>query len=104
MEALSEEFSASGLKIDLTAYVRGRLTALNPDKDSDTVIDSSIDSRTESRTEDRKRTVTRRASGWNRLFNPKRWFNPEYKETEYYQVVVEEKVTFISRHKMELTV
>lgn len=100
LEALSKEFSASGLKIDLTAYVRGRLTALNPDKDSDTVIDSSIDSRTESRTEDRKRTVTRRASGWNRLFNPKRWFNPEYKETEYYQVVVEEKVTFISRHKM----
>lgn len=100
LEALSKEFSSSGLKIDLTAYVQGRLTALNPDKDSDDVIDSSLDSRTESHTENRKRTVTRRASGWNRLFNPKRWFNPEYKETEYYKVVVEEKVTFISRQKM----
>lgn len=98
--ALSDEFSSSGLKIDLTAYVRGRLTELNPDEVSDEVIDSSVDSRTETHTETRKRTVTRRATGLKRLFNPKRWFNPEYQETEYYDVEVKEEVTFISRQKM----
>ena len=100
LEALSEEFSTEGLKIDLIDYVKGKLNELLPDRDSDKVIDSSIDSRTETHTETRKREVPRRASGLKRLFNPRRWFNPEYTVIESYDVEVKEKITFVSRQKM----
>lgn len=101
--ALSEEFSTEGLKIDLTDYVRGKLNELLPERDSDDVIDSSIDSRTEAHTETRTREVTRRASGLKRLFNPRRWFKPEYTVIESYDVEVKEQITFVSKQKLRDT-
>ena len=94
--ALSEEFSADGLSIDLTSFVKGKLTQIN----SDTVMYSSLDSRIETHDEQRSRTVTKRAYGWERLRNPLRWFKPEYETTEYYTVEVKEEITFISKHKL----
>lgn len=96
LTALSEEFSSDGLSIDLPSFVKSKLTQINPDN----VIDSSLDSRTETHTEQRSRTVTKRASGLDRLFNPFRWFNPEYETTENYTVKVKEEITFISKHKL----
>lgn len=94
--ALSEEFSTDGLSIDLTSFVKGKLTQIN----SDTVMYSSLDSRIETHDEQRSRTVTKRAYGWERLRNPLRWFKPEYETTEYYTVEVKEEITFISKHKL----
>lgn len=94
--ALSEEFSADGLSIDLTSFVKGKLTQIN----SDNVMYSSLDSRIETHDEQRSRTVTKRAYGLERLFNPLRWFKPEYETTEYYTVEVKEEITFISKHKL----
>lgn len=94
--ALSEEFSSDGLCIDLTSFVRGRLTQLN----EDSVMDASVDSRTETHEEYRSRTVKKKARGLKRILNPFRWFNPEYKETEYYTVEVKEEITFISKSKL----
>lgn len=94
--AISDEFRSEGLSIDLASFVKGKLTALN----ADDVIDKSIDTRTETHTETRYRDETRRATGWKRVLNPKRWFNPEYTERVSYDVDVTEKITFISRQKM----
>lgn len=96
LTALSEELKSEGLSIDLTAFAKGRLEQLSETR----VMDSSIDSRIETHTETRSRTVTRRARGLNRLFHPSRWFNPEYEDTEYYDVDVKEEVRFISREKL----
>lgn len=94
--ALSEEFKGQGLSIDLAAFAKGNLAQLSENR----VIDSSIASRIEEHTETRSRTVTKRARGLNRLFHPSRWFNPEYEETEYYDVKVKEEVKFISKEKL----
>lgn len=94
--ALSEELKGGGLSIDLAAFARGNLAQLSENH----VIDSSIDSRIESHTETRSRTVTKRARGLDRLFHPSRWFNPEYEETEYYDVNVSEEVKYISKEKL----
>lgn len=94
--ALSEEFSTEGLSIDLTSFVKGKLTQIN----ADNVMYSSLDSRIETHDEQRSRTVTRRACGLDRLLNPFRWFKPEYETTEYYTVEVKEEITFISKQKL----
>lgn len=94
--ALSEEFSSDGLSIDLTSFVKGKLTQINPNN----VMYSSLDSRIETHNEQRSRTVTKRARGLDRLFNPSRWFNPEYEVEEYYTVEVKEEITFISKIKL----
>ena len=94
--ALSDEFSTDELSIDLTSFVKGKLTQLN----ADSVLDASLDTRIETHNETRSRTVTRRATGLERLFNPFRWFNPEYEDTEYYDVEVKEEITFISKQKL----
>ena len=93
---LSEELKGSGLSIDLAAFAQGSLAQLSENR----VIDSSIDSRIETHTETRSRTVTKRACGLNRLFHPSRWINPEYEETEYYDVEVSEEVKYISKEKL----
>ena len=94
--ALSDEFSTDDLSIDLTSFVKGKLTQLN----ADSVLDASLDTRIEKHNETRSRIVTRRATGLKRLFNPLRWFNPEYEDTEYYKVEVKEEITFISKQKL----
>lgn len=94
--ALSDEFSTYDLSIDLTSFVIGKLTQLN----ADSILDASLDTRIEKHTETRSRTVTKRASGLKRLFNPFRWFQPEYEDTEYYDVEVKEEITFISKGKL----
>lgn len=94
--ALSEELKGGGLSIDLAAFAKGNLAQLSENR----VIDSSIDSRIETHTETRSRTVTKRARGLKRLFHPSRWFNPEYEETEYYDVKVSEEVKYISKEKL----
>ena len=76
--------------------MKGKLTQLN----ADSVLDASLDTRIEKHNETRSRIVTRRATGLKRLFNPLRWFNPEYEDTEYYKVEVKEEITFISKQKL----
>lgn len=94
--ALSEEFKGDGLSIDLAAFAKGNLAQLS----NDDVIDSSIDSRIESHSELRTRKVTKRARGLRRVFNPLRWFKPEYEKTEVYNVEVSEEVKFVSKEKL----
>lgn len=96
LKEISDEFSSSGLKIDLSSFVQGTLAALDPDD----ALDAAIDSRTETHTERRTRTVTKRRSGWDRVFHPSCWFNPEYQTTENYTVEVKTEITFISREKL----
>ena len=96
LEVLSEEFSSVGLKIDLVSFVQSKLSTLN----ADNIIDSSIDSRIERRTESRTRTVTKSRKGWDRVFHPSSWFNPEYETTERYDVEVKEEISFVSREKL----
>lgn len=94
--AISKECSLDGLHIDLVEFVRGKLITLNADE----ALDNSVDSRIETHTEERSRTVTKRRSGWDRLFHPSSWFDPEYRVTEYYDVEVKEEITFISGEKL----
>lgn len=98
LEALSEEFSGQGLKINLKEYVKGSLAQL---KDESSILDDSIDKRIESHTETRTRIVekTRRRRGLDRLFH---LFHPTYTVNveEEYDVEVKEEVTFISREKL----
>lgn len=96
LTALSEEFSTNGLKIDLQAFVAGKLEQLN----SEDIISDSVDTRIESHQETRTRTVTKRARGWRRVVNPFRWFNPEYEVSEDYVVNVQEEISFISKEKL----
>lgn len=96
LAALSEEFSADGLSIDLASFVQGKLASL----DAESAIDDSIDSRIEKHTEERSKTVTHRRMGLDRLFHPSSWFDPTYETTEYYDVEVEEEIKFVSREKL----
>lgn len=94
--ALNEEFSTDDLSIDLTSFVKGKFEQIN----ADAVLDASLDSRVERHNETRSRTVTKRATGWKRILNPFRWFNPEYEDIENYVVEVKEEITFISGQKL----
>ena len=94
--ALNEEFSTDDLSIDLTSFVKGKFEQIN----ADAVLDASLDSRVERHNETRSRTVTKRATGWKRILNPFRWFNPEYEDIESYVVEVKEEITFISGQKL----
>ena len=96
LAAISEEFSADGLIIDLASFVQGKLASLN----ADSALDASIDSKIEKHTEERSRTVTKRRRGLDRLFHPSSWFDPTYETTEYYDVEVEEEIKFVSREKL----
>ena len=96
LAALSEEFSADGLSIDLASFVQGKLASLN----AESAIDASIDSRIEKYTEERSKTVTHRRRGVDRLFHLWSWFDPTYETTEYYDVEVEEEIKFVSREKL----
>ena len=101
LEALSEEFSGQGLKLDLKDYAKGSLAQL---KGENSILDNSLDKRIESHTETRTRTVTetRRRRGWDRFSHPSSWFDPTYtvEVEEAYDVEVKEEVTFISRDKL----
>ena len=94
--ALNEEFSTDDLSIDLTSFVKGKFEQIN----ADAVLDASLDSRVERHNETRSRPVTKRATGWKRILNPFRWFNPEYEDIESYVVEVKEEITFISGQKL----
>ncbi len=96
LKKISSEFNVGPLTIDLSSFVMSELKQF----DTDDVIDNSLASRIETHKETRSRTVTRRAKGLKRLFNPLRWFNPEYEETEYYDVEVKNEITFVSRDKL----
>ena len=96
LAALSDEFSTDELSIDLTSFVKGKLTQLN----AESVVDASFDTRIEKHIENRSRTVAKRAKGLKRIFNPARWFHPEYEEIEFYEVEVKEEITFISKQKL----
>ena len=96
LAAISDEFSADGLTIDLASFVQGKLASFN----ADSVLDASIDSRTEKHIESRSRTVTKRRRGLDRLFHPSSWFDPTYETTEHYDVEVEEEIKFVSREKL----
>lgn len=93
LAAISEEFSADGLTIDLASFVQGKLASLN----EDCVLDGSIDSRIEKHKENRTRTVTKE----RKWFNPMRLFKGDYYEVEEsYQVEVKEEIKFVSREKL----
>lgn len=93
LAAISEEFSADGLTIDLASFVQGKLASLN----EDSVLDGSIDSRIEKHKENRTRTVTKE----RKWYNPMRLFKGDYYEVEEsYQVEVKEEIKFISREKL----
>ena len=93
LAAISEEFSAEGLTIDLASFVQGKLSSLN----EDSVLDGSIDSRIEKHNEYRTRTVTKE----RKRFNPMRLFKGDYYEVEEsYQVEVKEEIKFVSREKL----
>lgn len=94
--AISEEFSGNGLNINLASFVQGKLASLN----EDSAIDASIDSRIEKHTEERSKTVTKKRSGFDRLFHPSSWIDPYYETTEYYDVDVEVEIKFVSREKL----
>ena len=94
--ALNEEFSTDDLSIDLTSFVKGKFEQIN----ADAVLDASLDSRVERHNETRSRTVTKRATGWKRILNLFRCFNPEYEDIESYVVEVKEEITFISGQKL----
>ena len=96
LDAISEEFSGKGLKIDLESYVKGELARLDPDS----AIDGAIDSRIETHTEKRSKQVTKRRRGLDRLTHPSSWFNPSYTITEHYDVEVKEEIRFVSREKL----
>ena len=98
LAALSDEFSTEELSIDLISFVKGKLTQLIPDVES--VVGASFDTRIEKHIENRSRIVTKRAKGLKRIFNPARWFNPNYKDIEFYEVEVKEEITFISKQKL----
>lgn len=95
--AISEECCIEGVDIDLSLFIRGKLATLN----SNAALINSVDSRIETHTEERSRTVTKRRRGFDRLFHPSSWLNPEYQVTEYYDVDVEEEVRFINRDKLQ---
>lgn len=97
LTSISEEFNGKGLNINLSDFVKGKLVQLNEDN----ILDSSIDTRTESHKEIRSQKVPKRARGLERLFNPKRWFNPVYEVEEDYEVEVKEEIYFISKEKLE---
>lgn len=96
LDAISEEFSGKGLKINLGSYVKGELALLN----ADSAIDASIDSRIETHTEERSKEVTHRRRGLDRLFHPSSWFDPYYTTTEYFDVEFKEEIKFVSREKL----
>lgn len=96
LDAISEEFSGKGLKIDLESYVKGELARLDPNS----AIDGAIDSRIETHTEERSEQVTKRRRGLDRLFHPSSWFDPYYTTTKYYDVEVKEEIKFVSREKL----
>ena len=96
LTAISDECSLDELHIDLTSFVRGKLASL----DMEEVLDNSIDSRIEKHTEGRSRTVVKRRTGLDRLFHISSWLDPEYLDTEFYDVEVEEEVKYISREKL----
>jgi GTPase Era involved in 16S rRNA processing len=96
LDAISEEFSDKGLKINLESYVKGELARLDPDE----AIDGAIDSRIEKHNETRSKRVTKRRTGLDRLFHPSSWFDPYYETTEYYDVEVKEEIKFVSREKL----
>jgi hypothetical protein len=93
---LSEEFSGEGLKINLDSYVQGTILSLDPYQ----AVNNSLDVRIEKHDEERVRTEKRRRSGWDRLFHPSSWFNPEYDVLVKHMVEVREEVSFISREKL----
>lgn len=93
LAAISEEFSADGLKIDLASFVQGKLASLNEDR----VLDGSIDSRIEKHMENRNRTVTKE----RKWYNPMRFIKGDfYYAEESYQVEVKEEIKFVSREKL----
>ena len=96
LDAISEEFSGKGLKINLESFVKGELALLN----EDTVIDNSIDTRIETHTETKSKQVSHRRTGWDRFFHISAWFDPYYTTTEYYDVEIKEEVAFVSREKL----
>lgn len=96
LDAISEEFSGKGLKINLGLYVKGELALLN----TDSAIDAAIDSRIETHTEERSKEVTHRRRGLDRLLHPSSWFDPYYTTTEYYDVEIKEEIKFVSREKL----
>ena len=96
LKNLSEEIG--DLKLDLSEFVLGDIARL----DSDEFLDQAEDSRTEVTYETRQRKEKRRASGWDRVFSPKRWFNPEYTVEVTYEEKVETKINFISKKKLIL--
>lgn len=98
LAAISEEGRLEGLQIDLSSFVRGKLTGLN----ESAALINSVDSRLETHTEERFRTVTKRRRGWDRVFHPENWFDPEYKVTEPYEVDVDVEIRFISREKLKI--
>lgn len=93
LEAISEEFSTDGLRIDLESFVQAKLASLN----EDSVLDGSIDSRIEKHKENRTRIVTKK----RKWFNPLRIFLGDYyEEEECYEVEVKEEIKFVSREKL----
>lgn len=93
LTAISEEFSADGLTIDLASFVQGKLASLN----ADSILDDSIDSRIETHQELRTRTVSKK----RKWYNPMRLFKGDYYEIdEDYYVNVKEEIKFVSREKL----
>lgn len=94
LTAISEEFSADDLPIDLASFVKGKLATL---QDVNKTIDESIDSRTETHSERRTRTVSKK----RKWFNPMRLFKGDYYDVEEsYYVDVKEEIKFVSREKL----
>ena len=75
LDAISEEFSGEGLKINLESYVKGELASL---KDDDTIFADAIYKKTI--TETKYKRETKQYTGWRRWLNPWRWFFPDYEE------------------------
>lgn len=95
---LSEDFS-SDIKLNLSSYVKREVSELE-NLSVIKIINEAKDSRIESHTETRSRTVTKKKSGWDRVFSPTAWFNPYYKATEYFEELIENRIDFISRKKI----
>lgn len=93
LDALSQEYSPTGITIDLASYVKGTLSTL----DAETALDRSEERRTETRTE----RITYPETKKRKWFNPMRIFKGDYYEVQRTELVpVPEEIKYISRDKL----
>ena len=96
LTALSQEFKAKKLNINLASLAKGTLANL----DVFDALDQSIDSRFETHSERRIRTVSKK----RKWYSPMRIFRGDYYDVEKaYYVDIKEEIRFVSRDKLSNT-